>query len=152
MFKRIRTYFDNRRFLKKFRKTAQKFDNLTNNPLKFVPTAPTQTLYQIHADHKAEDALMFTGGNGEEIFKITFDGEAVWLKEDSYNEAAEMFLTYMTMNIENKAGIMQNRIEWENRITAALVSEAEKSPLGPQELTDVVRKCIMYDKLKGVKN
>jgi hypothetical protein len=95
---------------------------------------------------------MFTGGNGEEIFKITFDGEAVWLKEDSYNEAAEMFLTYMTMNIENKAGIMQNRIEWENRITAALVSEAEKSPLGPQELTDVVRKCIMYDKLKGVKN
>ena len=95
---------------------------------------------------------MFTGHHGEEIFCITMEGEAKWLKEDSYTEAADIFLTYMTLNIEDKVGIIQNRIEWEERITAALVKEAEKSPLGPEDLTAIVRKCIMYDKLKGVKN
>lgn len=149
MFKRIQIWFDNRRFKKEFDRIDKTISNLKFSP---AATGPTQQLFAITGQDEIEDSLMFTGNNGDEIFSISSNGEAKWLKEDSYNEAAEMFLTYMTMNIEDKAGIAQNRIEWEERITAKLTEQAEIAPLGPQELTDLIRKCIMYDKLKGTKN
>ncbi len=148
MFNRIRTYFDNRRLKKKIDKTVDALGNLSFSPM---GAQPAQELFAI-TGQAHEASLMFTGNDGEEIFCISNTGEAKWLKEDSYNEAADMFLHYMTMNIEDRAGIIQNRREWENRIAMALVSEAEKAPLGPGELTDVLRKCIMYDKLKGIKD
>ena len=55
------------------------------------------------------------------------------------------------MQVDNAAGIIQNRIEWEKRITMAIASEAKNTPIGPKDLTNVIRKCIMYDKLKGLK-
>ena len=143
MFKRIRNYFSQRRISKVVVRPVV-------NNLAFRPAAQAQKLFEIRGDDE-EYSILFTGNNGEEIFSITQSGEARWLKEDSYNEAAELFLTYMTMNIENAAGIRQNRLEWEERIAKALISEAKNTPLGPKELTNVIRKCIMYDKLKGIK-
>jgi hypothetical protein len=142
MFNRIRNWWEQRLVKKAAKKTIS---TLT------LSTAPSTPIFQI-LPAGSDNALIFTGSNGDDIFSISADGEAKWLKEDSYNEAAEMFLSYMTMHIEDSAGIMQNRIEWENRIATALVSEAKDAPLGPEELTDVLRKCIMYDKLKGIKN
>ena len=117
-----------------------------------ISTAPQTPQFQIWNNTDTENSLMFTGSDGETIFSINQHGEAEWHKEDAYNEAAEMFLTYMTMQVEDAAGIAQNRVEWEERITEKLVKQAEIAPLGPQELTDTIRKCIMYDKLKGTKN
>jgi len=140
MFNRIRNWFVNHRFQKR-----------VDSTLKLIKT-PHSTNAHIWHNPEQETALIFTAGNGDDIFSISQDGEAKWLKEDSYNEAAEMFLTHMTMTIEDRAGIAQNRVEWEERITAKLTEQAELAPLGPEELTDVIRKCIMYDKLKGIKN
>lgn len=142
MFNRIRNWWEQRLV----KKTAEK----TISALK-LSTAPSTPIFQI-LPSDSDCSLIFTGDSGEDIFSISQAGEAKWLKEDSYDEAAEMFLNYMTMNIEDKAGIIQNRREWENRIATALVSEAKDAPLGPEELTDVLRKCIMYDKLKGIKD
>ena len=142
MFKRIRNWYKQRLVKKAAKRTV--------NTLKLA-TAPATPMFQI-LPANSENSLIFTNDNGEDIFSISSAGEAKWLKEDSYNEAAEMFLNYMTMTIEDSAGIMQNRIKWENRIATALVSEAKDAPLSAEELTDVLRKCIMYDKLKGVKN
>jgi hypothetical protein len=110
----------------------------------------SQPLYQIRADTKL-DSLVFTGNSGEDIFRIDPDGNAYWLKEDSYDEAAEMLLIAANWHLENATGIQQSRMEWEKNITEALVRAAEErgGTLTAEELTDVVRKCIMYDKLKG---
>ena len=142
MFKRIRNWYEQRLV----RQSAEK----TFNALKLSTALAIRTFQILPAN--SENALIFTGDAGEDIFSISSAGEAKWLKEDSYNEAAEMFLSAMTMQIEDSAGIMQNRIDWENRIATALVSEAKDAPLSAAELTDVLRKCIMYDKLKGVKD
>ena len=139
MFNSIRNWFEARLI----RQTAKK----TINTLK-LSTAPTTPKFSI-LPASSDNALIFTGDSGDDIFSITSEGEAKWLKEDSYNEAAEMFLTYMTMHIEEAAGITENRIEWENRIAMELTKKAEEAPLGPEDLTNVIRKCIMYDKLKG---
>ena len=142
MFNRIRNWWEQRLVKKSAEKTisALKLSTATSTPKFQILPASSDT------------ALIFTGDSGEDIFSISQAGEAKWLKEDSYNEAADMFLSYMTMQIEDSAGIMQNRLEWEERITAKLTEQAEIAPLGPEDLTDIVRKCIMYDKLKGVKN
>jgi len=139
MFKRIREWFERQQVKRAAKKTVSSLK---------LSTEPATPKFQIlPAD--SDCSLIFTGDSGEDIFSISQDGEAKWLKEDSYNEAAEMFLTYMTMHIEDSAGIIENRIEWENRIAMALAKKAEEAPLGPEDLTNVVRKCIMYDKLKG---
>lgn len=142
MFNGIKNWFEARRVARTAKKT------LNTLKLSTVPAGPKFQILPADSD----SSLIFTGDSGEDIFSISQEGEAKWLKEDSYNEAAEMFLTYMTMHIEDSVGIRQNRIEWENRITAAIASEAEKAPLGPEDLTNVIRKCIMYDKLKGTKD
>ena len=110
-------------------------------------TQPISTVWQ-----EAEfNALTFTNGNGEDIFCIDANGNAKWLKEDCYDEAAEIFLNSMNWTIESAAGIQQSRMDWEKKITEALIHAAEErgGSITADELTDVVRKCIMYDKLKG---
>lgn len=144
MFDRIRNYFEQRLI----KKVAQ----ATITKLSAVSSYSKTTTFRIHHEAEATNALTFTGNDGEEIFSISAYGEAKWYKEDSYNEAAEMFLTHLSMHIEDKAGIIQNRREWENRITTAIVSEAADGPLSAEDLTNVIKKCIMYDKLKGIKN
>ena len=91
--------------------------------------------------------------NKEEIFRINGDGKAEWIKEDSYDEAAEVFLNSVNWKIESEAGIRQSREEWEKSIVERLknAAEANGGSLTTDELTDVVRKCIMYSKLKGTK-
>ena len=135
MFNYIRNWVEARK--------AKKMVNTLN--LSTAPSTPKFSILPANSD----SALVFTGDSGDDIFSISSDGEAKWLKEDSYNEAAEMFLNYMTMHIEDSAGITENRIEWENRIAMALAKKAGEAPLGPEDLTNVIRKCIMYDKLKG---
>lgn len=139
MFNRIRNYFEARRQKK------------ISTTLQFINVSPQAPINQVYTDVQKGNSLTFTGNNGEDIFSISANGEAMWYKEDSYNKAAELFLTYLTMQIEDAAGIIQNRIEWEKRITMAIASEAKNAPLGPEDLTNVIRKCIMYDKLKGIK-
>jgi len=141
MFNRIRNYFLNRRVKKK-----------TNSTIRLLQTAAPPSPTVMIFDDAQSNTLTFTNNNGVKIFSIEPNGEAVWHKEDVYNEAASIFLQCVTMNIEDKAGIAQNRMEWEERITVKLARQAEIAPLGPEELTDVIRKCIMYDKLKGTKN
>ncbi len=120
-------------------------------PPLLIYTAPAQPIYSIWTDTKRQDSLIFTDMNGDDIFRIDQDGNAYWLKEDSYNEAAEMFLTAATWNIENLAGVQQSRMDWEKNITESLIHAAEErgGSISADELTDVIRKCIMYDKLRG---
>lgn len=116
--------------------------------LYYPSTQPVATMW---VDEEAVNALTFTNSDGEDIFCIDGNGNAKWLKEDSYDEAAEVFLTAMNFTIEDAAGIQESRMEWEKKITEDLVKAAEEKggSLTAEELTDVVRKCIMYDKLKG---
>lgn len=110
-----------------------------------------QALYTLHVDESYQNDLIFTNANGVDIFKINVNGTATWLVEDSYDEAAEIFLQHVNWGIEEKGGIKQSRMEWEKKITEALKHAAEErgGSITAEELTDVVRKCIMYDKLKG---
>jgi hypothetical protein len=136
MFNRIRNYFAARRFRKKI-----------DHSIKLLtPPAPATFTF----DDTQANTLTFTNNNGVKIFSIEPNGEAVWHKEDSYNEAAAMFLHHLSMNIEDSAGIARNRQEWEKRICDTLIKHAEKAPLTADALTNVLNKCIMYDKLKGV--
>jgi hypothetical protein len=122
-------------------------EEVDNTTLLFHNTQPISTVWQ-EAEY---NALTFTSGNGEDIFCIDGNGNAKWLKEDCYDEAAEIFLNSMNWRIESAAGIQESRMEWEKKITDALVDAAEErgGSITTEELTDVVRKCIMYDKLKG---
>jgi len=139
IFKRIQNYFAEKRMTKKINQTLAALP---------MPTAPT---HQIYRNTSMSNALTFTGDDGEDIFSIASNGAATWYKEDSYSEAANMFLTYLTMNIEDTAAIKQNRIEWEERMLEAMKKHAETEPLTPENLTEVFGKCIMLDKLKGIK-
>ena len=95
------------------------------------------------------NVLTFTG-NGEQIFSIDANGNAIWHNPESYDEAAQIFLDSVNWKIEDAVGILESRREWEERMVKAIVSKAEKSgSLTAKELTDVVKKCIMYDRLKG---
>lgn len=96
-------------------------------------------------------ALSLNDSNGKEILTITSEGEIIWHQTDKSSEAAEILTSAIVMTVETKAGIKQNREEWEARITEALVSAAEKEPLTPEALTDVIGKCIMIDRLSGLK-
>lgn len=89
--------------------------------------------------------------NGETIMTIGKDGRLKWHKEDAADEAVAIFAEAFTMRVEDETGIKQNRKEWELRITKALARRAVKEPLTPEVLTEVVRKCILLDTLKGIK-
>ena len=141
MFNRIRDYFAARRLKKSATHNIKLLATST------APSTPAQ--FTVYDDTQA-NTLTFTNNNGVKIFSIEPSGEAVWHKEDSYNEAASIFLHHLTMRIEDVAGIARNRQDWEKRIREALIIEAENAPLTADVLTDVLNKCIMYDKLKGV--
>lgn len=110
-------------------------------------TQPVHTVW----NEPEVNALTFTNDKGEDVFCIDGNGNAKWLKEDSYDEAAEIFLDAMNWRIESAAGIQESRKDWELTITEKLKEASEKNggSLTTEELTKVVRKCIMYDKLKG---
>ena len=97
------------------------------------------------------DIININDTRGENILTITSDCVVIWGQPEKATEAAEMFTDTIVMTTERKAEIKQSRQEWEDRILAALISEAKNAPLTPEALTDVVRKCIMLDKLKGLK-
>ena len=140
MFNRIKKYLEERR-------TKRTMDRLKVITLKVPTPSPPQSIVY---DDTIDNTLTFTNSNGVKIFSIEPSGEAVWHKEDSYNEAANIFLHHLSMNIEDSAGIARNRQDWEQRIREALISEAEITPLTADALTNVLNKCIMYDKLKGI--
>lgn len=150
MWNKIKSLLWKRRMLRKIDRIQKKLTP-PNNQLQVHPVqpAPVVSLWQ---DNRADaNMLTFTNHNGEDIFCIDAGGNAKWLKEESYDEAAEVFLAALNWSIEDAAGIRQSRMEWEKSITASLVKAAEErgGSISAEELTDVVRKCIMYDKLRG---
>ena len=116
-----------------------KLDELHHDPGYFIQTLPEP------------DIVNIADSSGEPILSMTSDGQVIWHKIDQADEAADMFTASITRSVEKIAEIKQSREQWELRILDALVREAEKAPLTPEVLTDVVRKCIMVDKLKGLK-
>lgn len=143
MFKRIRAYINQK---------LGKYPEMTFTPVsKFAFTSSQSALsLGIYQNITNNNSVQFIN-KGELLFSISEDGQAKWHNEDRYNEAAEIFLTHLTMRVENQARIKQNRREWEDRILEAMQKHAEIEPLTPEVLTDVFRKCIMIDKLKGIK-
>jgi hypothetical protein len=112
-------------------------------------TTPASTDFWMTQGTEDPHTLTFAG-NGEQIFSVDANGNAIWHKPESYDEAAQIFLDSVNWKIEDAAGIRESRRDWEERMVKAIVSKAEKSgSLTAKELTDVVKKCIMYDRLKG---
>lgn len=95
--------------------------------------------------------LRISNNDAEPIMTIENNGEVIWHKPHEAEDAANIFCDQIQIRIEDGAGIRQNRKEWEKRITMAIASEAKNAPIGPKELTNVIKKCIMYDKLKGIR-
>ena len=122
----------------KFGDTSMQLYHTTPGPVIMTGPPPTSILEVTNAD-------------GETIFEIDPEGKAIWHKEDTYDEAASIFLTYLTMQVEDAVGIQQSRIDWEKEITRKLVAIAEENggSIDANQLTEVINKCIMYDKLKG---
>ena len=113
-----------------------------------VPPSPPSAFAFI-SDRETESSITITV-DGEQVMRIKANGQVEWMKEGVYAEAAYTFMNSLHTVIEDSAGIIQTRKEWEERMTKAFVSEAEKSgSLTAEELTNVVKKCIMYDRLKG---
>ena len=149
MWKKVKNWLWKRKMLKEINKLQEKLA-VPQNQLQVYPiTQPTPIVWKDTSPNA--NLMTFTDGNGDDIFAIDANGNAKWLKEETYNEAAEVFLAAMNWTIESTAGIKQSRMEWEESITAALVKAAEErgGSITAEELTDVVRKCIMYDKLRG---
>ena len=115
-----------------------------------APVAPAPpNSFAFVSDRKTESALTLTV-EGEEVMRFKANGQVEWMKEDVYDEAAAAFVNSLQLRIEDSSGIIRTRREWEERMLKALTSEAEKSgSLNAEELTNVVKKCIMYDRLKG---
>ena len=105
--------------------------------------------FSFHVDQP--DIINIGDFNGEPILTITKDCEVIWHQAAKASEAAQMFTDAIVMSAEREAGIKQSRTEWEASILEALISHAEDAPLTPEALTDVFKKCIMLDKLKGIK-
>ncbi len=139
MFNRIRAYVN--------KKLGKKPKIIFTQAFTSPPSAQPIGIYQNTTNG---DSLQFIN-QGETIFSISENGEAKWHKEDSYDKAAEIFLTHLTMRVENQANIKQNRREWEDRILEAMKKHAEIETLTPEVLTDVFKKTLMIDKLKGIK-
>ncbi len=113
-----------------------------------VAPAPPQS-FAFVSDRETDSSITITV-DGEEVMRIKANGQVDWMKEDVYDEAAYVFVNSLHTVIEDSAGIIQTRKEWEERMTKAFVSEAEnRGNLNAEELTNVVKKCIMYDRLKG---
>lgn len=112
-------------------------------------SAPAANDFWITQGTKDPNVLTFTG-NGEQIFSIDANGNAIWHKPESYDEAAKIYLDAVNWRIEDAAGIRESRRDWEDRMVKAIVSKANESgSLTAEELTNVVKKSIMYDRLKG---
>lgn len=112
------------------------------------PIADDEWTFHTTAD---PDIINIADNNGDIILAITSDCKVIWSQPEKAGEAADMFTAAIVMSAERMADIKQSRQEWEDRILEALISEAENAPLTPEALTDVLGKCIMLDKLKGLK-
>jgi len=145
MFNGIRAYVN-----KKLGKKPKIIFTQASNSFGITPQSPQTASTGFYQNTTNNNSLQFAQ-EGEVIFSISEDGEAKWHKEDSYNKAAEIFLTYLTMRVENQTNIKQNRREWEDRILEAMKKHAKIEPLTPEVLTDVFKKTLMIDKLKGIK-
>lgn len=117
------------------------------NPLKFVETSDQYYIQSVDSPQ----SLSLTDSNGKDILTITDKGQVIWHQTDKADEASEILTSAIVMTVEKKAGIKQSREEWEARITEALASVAEKEPITAETLTDVIGKCIMIDRLSGLK-
>ena len=95
-------------------------------------------------------SFQISDNNAEPIMTISPKGEVVWHQTRKAREAGELFCDQIQMGIESET-IKQTRYEWEDRILEAMKRHAEIEPLTPEVLTDVFKKCIMIDKLKGIK-
>ena len=117
---------------------------------KTMPVAPMPpNAFTFVSDRETESSLTITI-DSEEVMRIKANGQVEWMKEDVYDDDAAAFVNSLQLRIEDSSGIIRTRREWEERMLKALTSEAEKSgSLTAGELTNVVKKCIMYDRLKG---
>ena len=148
MFDKFAHWWAARQTAKEMQKDASDLQKQLENTNKLL-TAPASTDFWITQGTKDPHTLTFTG-NGEQIFSIDANGNAIWHNPEAYDEAAQIFLDSVNWKIESAAGIRESRRDWEERMVKAIVSKAEKSgSLTAKELTDVVKKCIMYDRLKG---
>ena len=121
------------------KKPTLRIDDLEITDQYYIRTEPTPQVLNIN------------DSNGMEMLTITSEGRVIWHQADKADEAADLLISSIVKQIEYHAGIRQTREEWEARITEALVSAAEKEPLTPEALTEVIGKCIMLDKLSGIK-
>lgn len=92
-----------------------------------------------------------SNNDAEPIMTIENNGNVIWHEPHEAGDAADVFCDQIQIRIEDGAAIKQNRKEWEERILDAMIKHAEIEPLTPEVLTEVFRKCIMLDKLKGIK-
>jgi len=124
-------------------------DKLTFKSGQTIPQAlPTSFTFSQEVDY---NILTLSNDDGP-IFKIDANGNAQWCNEATYDEVAEVFLNCINFKIESEAGIQESRKDWEAKIADAITKESEKQggTLTTEQLTNVVKKCIMVDRLKGM--
>lgn len=97
------------------------------------------------------NVIQISDNDAEPIMTIKQSGEVTWHQPHKAGDAADVFCDQIRVRIEDDACIKQGRHEWEERILEAMKKHAEIEPLTPEVLTDVFKKCIMIDKLKGIK-
>jgi len=128
-----------------------------NGPIKKVDWVAKGDWNRDNADtfvfkaNPTDSALSITDYNTEPIMTIQNNGEVIWHQPHKAGDAADVFCDQIRIRIEEGSGIKQNRKEWEERVLDAMKKHAEIEPLTPEVLTDVFKKCIMIDKLKGIK-
>lgn len=115
------------------------------------PPPPKSPDFYIRSRSSGDDFLSIVDNNGKSILCITAKGKVIWEREDKADEAAQLFVDAIQKGIEIKAGIKQNRAEWEERMLDTMKKHAEIEPLTADVLEDVFKKAIMIDKLKGIK-
>ena len=148
MFEKIAHWWAARQTVKEMQEQTTGLQKQLANTNKLL-SKPASTDFWVTQGSEDPHTLTFSG-NGKEIFSIDANGNAIWHKPESYDEAAQIFLDSVNWKIESAAGIRKSRREWEERMIKAIVSKAEKSgSLTAEELTNVVNKSIMYDRLKG---
>lgn len=85
------------------------------------------------------------------LVTISRNGKVIWHQEKTFDEAANKLVATLQIAVEMRAGIRESRIEWENKIKNALIAEASKTGnITEKDLTTVIEKCIMCDRLKGL--
>ena len=105
----------------------------------------------VFAPNPEASTFRINDSDAEPIMTIQNNGKVIWHQPHKAGDAADVFCEGVRMHFETEAGIKQSRHEWEERIMDAMKKHAEIEPLSTEVLTDVFKKCIMIDKLKGIK-